>query len=69
MNVTHLIHTDIAFLQFSNQHVSETREINETLFVDLDREDNLPSMTTEHAKQSISLPGVSAYAVLNCQKV
>ena len=58
MKVKYFKDTDTALLEFSDQDVSETREINENIFVDLDRDGNLVSMTIEHAKQRASLPDV-----------
>lgn len=50
--------TDTALLEFSGRPVEETREISENIYVDLDKDGNLVSMTIEHAQQSASLPGV-----------
>ena len=36
-------------MEFSNQAVVETREINENLYIDLDAQGNLVNMTIEHA--------------------
>jgi uncharacterized protein YuzE len=50
--------TDTALLEFSGQAVEETREISENIYVDLDKDGNLVSMTIEHAQQAASLPNV-----------
>jgi uncharacterized protein YuzE len=50
--------TDTALLEFSNRPVEETREISESIYVDLDQDGNLVSMTIEHA-QAASLPSVT----------
>ena len=58
MKVKYFEDTDTALLEFSEQAVVETREINENIYVDLDEDGNLVSMTIEHAKQRASLPEV-----------
>ena len=58
MNVKYFKDTDTALLEFSNNDVTETREINENIYIDLDAAGNLVSMTIEHAKQRTTLPDV-----------
>ena len=49
MNIKYFRDTDTALLEFSNRLVDETREIGENIYVDLDGDGNLVSMTIEHA--------------------
>ena len=49
MKIIHFEDTDTAQMEFSNQAVVETREINENLYIDLDAQGNLVNMTIEHA--------------------
>ena len=58
MNVKYCQDTDTALLEFSNHEVSETREISENIYIDLDADGNLVSMTIEHAKRNTTLPDV-----------
>jgi uncharacterized protein YuzE len=58
MNVKYFRETDTALLEFSHHPVEETREISQNIYVDLDKDGNLVSMTIEHAKQTASLPSV-----------
>lgn len=58
MNVKYFKDTDTALLKFSDADVEETREINENVYVDLDKEGNLVSMTIEHAASVARLPYV-----------
>lgn len=58
MNVKYFRGTDTALLEFSDRLVEETREISENIYVDLDKDGNLVSMTIEHAQQTASLPNV-----------
>ena len=47
--------SDMALVEFVNRKIFETREINENIYVDLDEEGNLVSMTIEHAKANAGL--------------
>lgn len=58
MNVTYFRDTDTALLEFSEQPVQETKEINENVYLDLDVDGNVVSMTIEHAGASTTLPQV-----------
>lgn len=58
MNVTYFKDTDTALLEFSEQPVQETREVNENVYLDLDADGNVVSMTIEHAGASTTLPQV-----------
>ena len=58
MNVKYFRSTDTALLEFSKRPVDVTREISENIYVDLDKDGNLVSMTIEHAQQAASLPSV-----------
>jgi uncharacterized protein YuzE len=58
MKIKYFEDTDTALLEFSERQVVETREINENIYVDLDKDGNLVSMTIEHAKQRTTLPDV-----------
>lgn len=56
MNVKYFKDTDTALLEFSNAAVDETREISENVYIDLDKDGNLVSMTIEHAATVANLP-------------
>lgn len=58
MNVKYFKDTDTALLEFSDAPVDETREITPHVYVDLDRDGNLVSMTIEHASAAANLPVV-----------
>lgn len=55
MKVRYFSDTDTALVEFVNKKIFETREINENIYVDLDEEGNLVSMTIEHAKANAGL--------------
>ena len=58
MNIKYFRDTDTALLEFSLRPVKETREISENIYIDLDKDGNLVSMTIEHAQENASLPSV-----------
>jgi uncharacterized protein YuzE len=58
MNVKYFRDTDTALLEFRSRPVEETREISENIYIDLDKDGNLVSMTIEHAQEAASLPTV-----------
>lgn len=59
MIIKYFSDTDTALLEFSGRPVEETKEISENVYVDIDCEGNLVSMTIEHAKVSAKLPDLS----------
>ena len=58
MNIKYFRDTDTALLEFSGRLVEETRELSENVYVDLDKDGNLVSMTIEHAQENANLPRV-----------
>ena len=58
MKIKYFSDTDTALMEFSENEVAETREVSENIYVDLDEDGNLVSMTVEHAKERASLPQV-----------
>jgi uncharacterized protein YuzE len=59
MKIRYFTDTDTALIEFSNKSVSETKEISEDLYIDLDEKGNLVSMTIEHAKDKASISEIS----------
>jgi uncharacterized protein YuzE len=59
MRIRYFADTDTALIEFSDAPVVETREITENLYIDLDEEGNLVSMTIEHAKKQANISEVS----------
>ena len=50
MKVKYFSDTDTAHFEFTNREVHETKEISENIYIDIDEEGNIVSMTIEHAK-------------------
>jgi uncharacterized protein YuzE len=59
MKIRYFADTDTAYIEFSSAPAVETREITENLYVDLDQNGNLVSMTIEHAKLQANISEVS----------
>jgi uncharacterized protein YuzE len=59
MKIRYFADTDTALIEFSSQPVANTKEISENLYIDLDEEGNLVSMTIEHAKERANISEVS----------
>ena len=59
MKIKYFSDTDTALVEFSDRTISQTKEINENIYIDLDRSGNLVAMTIEHARQQARLPFLS----------
>ena len=60
MKIRYFPDTDTALIESSNEPVLETKEISENLYIDLDGNGNLVSMTIEHAKENANISEVSS---------
>jgi len=59
MKIKYFADTDTALLEFSEHPVFETKEINENIYLDLDKDGNLIGMTIEHAMSQANINEVS----------
>ena len=59
MKVKYFPDTDTALVEFTNNKVYETKEINENVYMDVDRNGNIVNMTVEHAK---TMAGLSEFS-------
>jgi uncharacterized protein YuzE len=66
MKIRYFNDTDTALIEFSKEPVAETKEISENLYIDLDKNGRLVSMTIEHAKEQA---GISEVSFLQMEKV
>lgn len=55
MKVKYFPDTDTAHVEFTSKDVLETKEISENIYIDLDEQGHIVSMTIEHAKDSAGL--------------
>ena len=51
MRIKYFADTDTTLLEFSTQPPVETQELNENIYLDLDSQGRVVSMTIEHASQ------------------
>jgi len=65
MKIRYFSDTDTALIEFSEVPIVLTKEISENLYIDLDAQGNLVSMTIEHAKEKA---GLSEVAFLQMEK-
>jgi uncharacterized protein YuzE len=59
MKIKYFADTDTALIEFSDGPVEETKEVTEDVYLDLDAEGALVSMTVEHAKARANISEVS----------
>ncbi|MFH1052628.1 MAG: DUF2283 domain-containing protein [bacterium] len=59
MNIKYFQDTDTLFLNFNDNEIYETKDINENLLVELDKKGNIVSMTLEHAKNYANINDLS----------
>jgi uncharacterized protein YuzE len=59
MKVKYFSDTDTALLEFNDKKVYETIEINDNVYIDVDKSGNLVNITIEHAKENAKLPEFS----------
>jgi len=59
VKVKYFSDTDTAYLEFSKNTISETKDINDDILLELDSSGNLVGMTIEHAKAKANLDEVS----------
>ena len=55
MRVKYFADTDTALLEFSTNPPVETQEVSENIYLDLDSDGRVVSMTIEHAGQSANM--------------
>ena len=59
MKVRYFSDTDTAYIEFSTHTVAESRDINDNILIDLDKDGQLVGMTIEHADTQANLSEVS----------
>jgi uncharacterized protein YuzE len=59
MKIKYFPDTDTALIEFSDAAVAETRDISDEIYIDMDENGRLVSMTIEHAKTSARIKEVS----------
>jgi uncharacterized protein YuzE len=59
MQIKYFQDTDTLLINFNNNLISETKDINENMLVELDQNGNIVSMTLEHAKSNVNINDLS----------
>ena len=55
MKINYFEDTDTALIEFTSERIAETRELSENIYLDLDENENLVSMTIEHAVERANI--------------
>ncbi len=50
MKIKYFTDTDTLLINFTDREIADTRDLNENVLVELDKDGGLVSMTVEHAK-------------------
>lgn len=59
MQIKYFQDTDTLLINFNNNLIAESRDINENVLVELDANGNVVSMTLEHAKNNANINDLS----------
>ena len=64
MKITYFQDTDTLYLEFNNNPIIETQEINENTLVDLDKHGNICAITLEQARNLTALNAFSLETIV-----
>jgi len=59
MKIKYFTDTDTALVEFSDNQVAQTKEINENIYIDFDADGNLVNMTIEHAGKQANITEIA----------
>lgn len=59
MKVQYFADTDTLYIQFREQEIVDTRDLDENTLIEFDAHGNLCAMTIEHAQRRADLPAFS----------
>ena len=59
MQIVYFHDTDTVQVKLTENEVSETRELDENVYIDVDKHGDLVSMTIEHAKEKANITNFS----------
>lgn len=65
MNITYFKDTDTLLVNFNNNEIAHTQDLNENVLVELDKNGAVVSMTIEHAQQQAEVQSFSFNQVEN----
>ncbi len=55
MKAKYFSSTDTLLLQFSDEEITETYDLNENVLIEIDKKGHVVSMTVEHAKEQMDV--------------
>jgi uncharacterized protein YuzE len=64
MQIKYFQETDTLLINFNDNLITETKDINENVLVELDKNGNVVSMTLEHAKNIANINDLSYQQVV-----
>ena len=59
MELKYFQDTDTLLVNFTDGEIVDTRDLNENILIELDKDENLISMTIEHARQQANIVNFS----------
>lgn len=59
MKITYFKDTDTLLVNFNNNEITETKDLNENVLVETDKNGNVVSITIEHAKKQTEISSFS----------
>ena len=59
MKIKYFEDTDTLYIEFRPAEVFETKDLDENMVMDLDREGNICAITIEHARERTEIPSFS----------
>lgn len=59
MKITYFKDTDTLLVNFNDNKITETKDLNENILVEMDEKGNIVSMTIEHAQQQTEIANFS----------
>jgi len=59
MKITYFKDTDTLLVNFNNNEITETKDLNENVLIETDKNGNVVSITIEHARQQAEITNFS----------
>jgi uncharacterized protein YuzE len=67
MKITYLKDTDTLLVNFNDNLITETKDLNENVLIEMDQDGNIVSLTIEHARQQTEIGNFSFNQVESVQ--
>jgi uncharacterized protein YuzE len=69
MKITYFKDTDTLLVNFNSNEITDTKDLNENVLIEIDKHGNVVSMTIEHAQQQTEISNFSFNQVENSNAV